>query len=429
MLPRLGRRASILSGVVLTLLASTATPLIGAPGSAAGGAPAASPASSSEGPGPAMVVPRSVRAAALKCSGDVDDPAHPPVLLVAGTALTAAENWEPTYQPVLRDRGHVVCTVELPAYATRDAQANSEFVATAIRTMATRSNRKISIIGHSQGAFLPQVALRTWPDLSAHVEDVIGIAGVYDRGSERLAARCSERCTPVFHQLATGSAFLSSIGQRRLPTGPSYTNVGTLGDLTVTPQPTANQQRGATSIMVEDVCPGRSIPAPEHAMIAGDNVALELTLDALDNAGAANLDRLNPAVCDTDQYPDFDSEEFLAATAMIGTRTGNRTADEPALYCRRRAACAHPRLRGYLTANTRYTIGRERVTIRTRVQLHGRIKVVLGGRIIERTVQPGLITLQVRRPAKRTQLLVKARPQHYTAWAAEDTKWIRPRRR
>jgi triacylglycerol lipase len=192
---------------------------------------------SSEGPGPAMLSPRADRLDALSCSGDLDDARHAPVLLVPGTTLTPEQNWGPTYRPVLLDRGHAVCMVRLPAYATRDVQANIEYVATAIRTMAARASRKISIIGGSQGALLPQVALRTWPDLPAHVDDVIGVAGVYDRGSEELVRRCRSTCLPVLHQMATGSAFLSAIGRRPLPGGPSYTNIGTRGDQTVTPQP------------------------------------------------------------------------------------------------------------------------------------------------------------------------------------------------
>jgi len=427
-LAHLGRRAQLLGCLTLALLASTATPPVTSPGSAADAPPiAADAAPESEGPGPALLTPRSARTNALTCYGILDDAERPPVLLIPGTAVTASENWAPTYLPVLLDRGHGVCTIDLPDYATRDVQANSEFVATAIRTMTARAMRKLSIAGHSQGAFLAHVALRTWPDLSAHVEDVIGLAGVYDHGSERLADRCELRCTPVLHQLATGSRYLSHISKRWLPTGPSYTNIGTLGDLTVTPQPAANEQPGATSILVQDVCPGRTLPISEHAMIAGDSAALALTLDALDHDGTASLSRVDPAVCETGEYPEFNSVQYLAVTALTGLRAGTSSEAEPTLYCRSRPTCRYPRLRGFLTRNPRYTIARTQVTIRIRVQLPGRIKIVLGRRIIKRTVQPGPVTLRIRRPAKRAQLVVKTRPRHYTAWAAEDTRWVRAR--
>jgi triacylglycerol lipase len=170
-------------------------------------------------------------------------PARTSVLLVHGTAVAPEENWGPTYLPVLLDRGHAACTVRLPDYATRDVQANTEYVVTAIRAMAAASSRRISIIGHSQGALLSHTALRMWSDLSPHVDDVIGLAGVYDRGSQDIAARCQSRCPRVLHQLAPGSAFLQDIARRALPTGPAYTNIGTIGDSTVTPQPAAHRAR------------------------------------------------------------------------------------------------------------------------------------------------------------------------------------------
>jgi triacylglycerol lipase len=389
-------------------------------------ASASEPGTRSEGPGPAMLSSRADRIDALSCSGDLDDARRAPVLLVPGTALTPEQHWGPTYRPVLLERGHAVCMVRLPAYATRDVQANIEYVATAIRTMAARSSRRISIIGGSQGALLPQVALRTWPDLPAHVDDVIGVAGVYDRGSEAIVGRCESTCLPVLHQLATGSAFLASIGRRPLPDGLSYTNIGTRGDQTVTPQPAANRQPGATSILVQDVCPGRDVPEPEHAMLFGDAVALALTLDALDHAGAASAGRLYPWVCLQESYPEFDRTRFRSPTSHASGFAA-ATQSEPTLYCRSRRTCRNPRLRGFLTTSPRYTIGRNRVTVRTQAHTRGRIRIVLGNRAVDEAVRPGPVTMRIRRPADRSRLVVRTRPQYYTAWATEDGKWIRAR--
>lgn len=379
--------------------------------------------------GPKMLTPRSARLNALTCYGVLDDAERKPVLLVPGTAMSPRDNWGPSYLPVLLERGHGVCTVDLPDYATRNVEEGAEYVATAIRTMARRSTRPVSLVGHSQGAFLPHVALRTWPDLSYRVDDVIGLAGVYDRGSEALAERCEFRCTPVLHQLTTGSRFLASISRRRLPAGPSYTNIGTLGDLTVTPQPAANRQLGATSIMVQDVCPGRTLPISEHAMIAGDSSALALTLDALEHPGPASIGRLDADVCERPQYPEFDAIRFLAAASLNGTRAGTSSTKEPAPYCRRKPTCRYPRLRGFVTAATRFDVRRRTVTVRAMVQVPGRIKLVLGGRTVKRRAAPGPVTLKIRRPARGARLFVKTRPRHYTAWAAEDSRWVRARPR
>jgi len=385
---------------------------------------AAAAAARDEGPGPAMVTSHSQRVESLACIGDLDGSARPPVLLIPGTGQSPEKNWGPTYLPVLRERGHSVCSVRLPVNGTRDVQANAEYVATAIRTMARRTSRPISTIGHSQGALLPMAALRTWPDLAAHVDDVIGLAGVYDLGSQDLEERCEARCVPVLHQLAAGSAYLRAIARRPLPAGPSFTNIAAFGDETVTPQPFANLQPGATSMTVQSVCPRHQIPAPEHAMIIGDAVALALTLDALDHPGPAAPGRIDPATCAERQYPEFDLLAFLGEALGPRPKVADPVAKEPALYCRHRPDCRKPRLRGFVLGQPRITVGRQRVTLRATVELPGRARLRLGGRKVVATVQPGPLVLTIARPARRARLFVETRPTYYTAWAAEARRWV-----
>lgn len=421
MLPRRGRRLSpfVAAGVLAPLLWSSG--IVVAPVSDAR-------AVSSEGPGPALLTSRSARLAALTCSGDLEASQRPPILLIPGTALTAEENWGPSYRPVLVGRGHAVCLLDLPVFGTRDAQANVEYVATAIRTMGRVAARRISVIGQSQGALLSQVALRTWPDLRAEVDDVVGLAGVYDHGSAALAAQCTAQCTPVLHQLAAGSAFLNSIGPRPLPTGPSYTNIGTLGDQTVTPQRRANEQPGARSILVQDVCPGRQVQEPEHAMLVGDAVALELTLDALDNPGASVVDRIDPSICETQYYAEFDDERFLAAAPSVAARTKYVTRAEPPLTCRMIPTCRSVRLRGRMISPPKVSVKTSAVVARFRAITSGKIKIRLAGQVVRRQVAPGPFRLRVKRPDKGARLVVSTRPSYYVAWATEGTKWVKPRK-
>ena len=379
-------------------------------------------------PGPAMLTSGYDRANALACYGDPEATTRPPVLLVPGTSVTPMENWGPAYLPVLLDRGHPVCTVRLPGDGTGDVQASVEYVATAIRALGARTSQRISIIGHSQGAFLPRVALRTWPDLAAQVDDVIGIAGVYDGGSEAVARSCATRCLPALHQLAAGSTFLAQVGRRALPTGPSYTNIGTLNDQTITPQPMANGQLGAHSIILQDVCPDYALPQPAHAMIIGDALTLSLTLDALDHPGTADQSRVDPEGCAEREYPEFDAAEFRSAAGSQSSGTAEPVTTEPPLYCRDNAWCRSPRLRGYLVDRVHYRIGQKRVAVRIRAQLTGRIRVTLGGRSVARTVQPGRVVLHIRRPAKRKRLTIRTRPQYYAAWAVEVRRPVKGRR-
>ena len=397
--------------------------LFALPGPSASAQTASSPGGTS---GPAMLSPAADRADALSCTGDLTGARRTPVLLVPGTGMTPIENWGPTYRPVLLNRGYPVCMVRLPALATRDVQVNVEYVATAIRTMSRRAGRRISTIGVSQGGLLPIAALRTWPDLRRYVDDVIGLASVYDRGSEAVAKGCRDRCLPALHQLATGSRYLTALGRRPLPEGPSYTNIGAKGDHTVTPQPKANQLPGATSIMVQDACPWHTVPEPQHAMLLGDAVALELTLDALEHDGVASPSRLRRSVCWQRTYAGFDLDDLLSH-ANHKAQFAKETRTEPALFCRNRPSCRDPLLRGRALGAVRYSIGRDRITIRTRARVPGRVKAVVGGRAIVKTVRPGKVTLRVPRPAATSRLVISTRPRYYTAWAAESRKSIRGR--
>lgn len=382
-----------------------------------------------EGPGPAMLTPRKSRLAALTCHGVPGAKGRAPVLLVPGTRVQPTENWGPSYLPVLLHRGHAVCMVELPGFGMGDVQVNSEYVATAIRTMTDRFHKKVSIIGHSQGAYLPRIAVRTWPDLADHVDDLIGLAGVYDRGSTALRGRCPRKCPGVLHQLAAGSSFLATMSRRRLPPGPSYTNIGTLGDGTITPQPAANRQNGARAIMIQDVCPGRIVPLAEHPMIVGDKVALALSLDALDHAGPAATSRLDSNVCRGGQYREFKPVQYLAVATIADLRTGTPVSREPRLFCRYSAACRKPSLRGRLITRPRYVIQANAVVVHTRALAPGRIQVRLGQHRINRMVVPGSLTISIPRSGERSQLKILTRPRYFTADAIEAASWIPARHR
>ncbi len=133
--------------------------------------------------------------------------------------------------------------------------------------------------------------------------------------------------------------------------------------------------------MVQDVCPGRRVPEPQHAMMLGDAVALQLALDALEHRGPASAARLWRVVCWQGSYAGFDPDDLRSHedhTAELAAKTMT----EPALFCRDLRSCRDPELRGRAISATRYTIGWDRITIRTRVKLPGRIKVVGGTRVI-----------------------------------------------
>ena len=356
---------------------------------------AAAPApAGAAGPGPALTGSRAAQLAAITCAADVARAPRTPILLVHGTGVTARENWDSTYGPELTRLGHGVCTVDLPDRAFGDVQATVEYVVTAIREVARRAGgRRISILGHSQGAFQPVFALRVWPDLAGMVDDFIGLAGAYDNGSEFVAAQCrsQEGCVPAFHQVGTGAAFLMALRRHEVPAGPSYTAIATLADEVVTPQPKANELARARSIQVQDICPGRAMPTEDHVLLAGDAVAYELVRDALAHEGPADSARISRGACDRTFFDGVDFATFaLALPGMLGA-AGEKTHTVPPLRCYLVPACTDVDARGRVIGATTVLRGSCARGVRVRLTAHmtGRVRLRLrrhGLRRVLRTV-------------------------------------------
>lgn len=317
---------------------------------------------------PRLTEPRAERLAALECHGDLKTSPRPPVLLVPGTITTPDETWSWGYRKLLLERGHGVCTVALPDYGFGDAQHAVEYVVTAIRVLGRRSSRRFSIVGFSQGGLLAVFALRVWPTAASHVDDLVGLAGVYDRGSEwarreidpatrttESHAYCSDACAASLTQEASGSNLHTALATRRLPAGLTYTAVGTRYDEQVTPQPEANELPPAAarrSVQIQDICPGRRYPSSgghfpvNHASLLGDAVAHALVLDALDHPGPADPSRVSRAICLKTTYDGVDWPRFAAAAPDFGPRSAepeHEVEEEPALRCNLAPECADRR--------------------------------------------------------------------------------------
>jgi hypothetical protein len=216
-----------------------------------------------------------------------------------------------------------------------------------MREMHERSGgRKVSVIGHSQGGFHPIFAVRVWPDIAAIMDDFIGLSGAYDNRTRGVAGGCPGMCIAAFKQIAAGSRFATQLARRRLPAGPSYTAIATLADTTVTPQPAANElpYGAGRSVQIQDICPGRAFLVRDfdHIAMAGDAVAYELAVDALDHPGTADPARISTAVC---ANPLFFPRADLADLALrlpgilANFSSGTEVADEPPLRCYMDPAC------------------------------------------------------------------------------------------
>jgi triacylglycerol lipase len=292
----MSRSAALVAGILIALVPS---PAVAAP------------------PGPALETSPAVLEAALHCPSRLSGSAGTPVLLVHGTSSTPDESWAFGYARVLPLLGHPVCTVALPARGWNDIQTSAEYVVYAIREMASRSGRPISILGHSQGTLQPLWALRFWPDIAGLVDDYIGLAPPLQGTLPAIGVcRLPGRCPQAVWQFRTGSHFVRALNSAPLPVGPSYTAVATLFDELVVPQPAASRRAGVTSAVVQSICPGRVV---EHVGLLGDAVAYALMIDALDHPGPADTRRIDRSVCSRALMPGIDTGAFLAALPVFVT--------------------------------------------------------------------------------------------------------------
>jgi pimeloyl-ACP methyl ester carboxylesterase len=301
-------------------------------------------------PGPPLQEPRSALERALWCSPNLAGAKSVPVLLVHGTFATS-QWWTPTYRRALPTSGHPVCTVDVPDREAGDVQRSVEYVVHAIRAVAERAGRRIAVIGHSQGAFLVTFALRYWPDLGARVEDFVGLAGLYERGSALGSVLCADACPASAWQLRPGSRLLRAYASRHLYSGPDYTTISTAFDEFVVPQPDAGRLRGARNLALQDVCPGR---LAEHGMITADAAAYALVLDAIEHPGPSDPARVGAAICTARFIPGTDvvglAEQFALTAVGVADFLARPVGAEPPVRCPLGPGCQRQRLRPQLNA-------------------------------------------------------------------------------
>jgi pimeloyl-ACP methyl ester carboxylesterase len=242
--------------------------------------------------------------AATRCDAELrTGEARRTVLLVHGTGSTPDEAWGWNYAVALRRAGYGVCTVQLPDRALADLGTSAQYVAFAGLRAARLSERRIAIIGHSQGGLLSVWVAKFWPNLARRTSDVISLAGPV-KGTQLANALCSVgSCAKVAWQMRRGSHFVRALNEAPTPRGTAFTSIGSRQDEIVFPQPGASTvQRGSTT-MLQDVCPAR---VTDHGFLLADAVGYALVLDALRHKGPAQPDRIDRRVCSRLVLPGVD---------------------------------------------------------------------------------------------------------------------------
>jgi len=236
------------------------------------------------------------------------------VLLVHGTATTPRESWSWGYEKALHADGFALCTVRLPDYALGSMTRSAEYVVSAARVAIRRSERRIAIIGHSQGGQLGVWATRFWPDVARGVHDVVALASPLDGTALGNELCVLSRCIALAWQSRRGSQTVAALRRAPVPSGVDTTAIATRYDEIVRPQPAVNSIRGARSILLQDVC--RNDPV-EHNLILGDPLGYALAIDAITHQGPADPRRIPRSTCQQHFIPHGDLVGASAGLASI----------------------------------------------------------------------------------------------------------------
>jgi triacylglycerol esterase/lipase EstA (alpha/beta hydrolase family) len=270
-------------------------------------------------PGPPLSVPAAELDASLTCTGDLASSGREPVLLVPGTTTTPESNFSWNYERTFTMQHVPWCAVTLPDHAMGDIQIAGEYVVYAIRTMHALSQRKIEILGHSQGGMVPRWALRFWPDTRAMVDDVIGMAPS-NNGTVDAYALCPPLigCAPAIWQQEYNSPFVRALNSdAQTFAGISYTQIYTKIDEIVIPNldeaGSSSLHTGAgqiANIAVQNICPGH---ITDHLLIGtADPVAYAVVMDALTHPGPAVTSRIDRSACNQLLSPAVNPATFAA---------------------------------------------------------------------------------------------------------------------
>ncbi len=295
---------------------------------------------------PALTVDTVRLDAALHCPVPVTTGGPAPILLVTGTHTTGATAYA-LGRAALLTLNRPLCYVDFPHRTTGDLQISVQYLVRGIRTVAALAGRRISMFGISQGGLLPRWALTYWPSLRGRVSDVLAAAGTQHGSAILGPCSLTQPCIPAEWQQMAGSHLITAVDRQadESPGPTAWTTVRSSGDEVVQPQGgphPASALRGATNILIQDVCPGRTV---DHIGTALDSVTFAAFKDALARRGPARVAALPRTVCASRYAPGVGgaAARRLAAAAVAPPVPdpqvdADKVPREPALaaYARRR---------------------------------------------------------------------------------------------
>jgi triacylglycerol lipase len=213
---------------------------------------------------------------------------------VHGTAGDKTSNWL-TFAPMLANEGYCVYALTYGLNQIggmkRIEDSAVELKAFVAKVLKATAATKVDIVGHSQGALMPDYYLKFLGG-AKYVQTYVAISSPWhgtltDGGLSKVLAVVGVDLVDVFPickacpEMAAGSSFIAKLRAGGVMVrGIRYTNIVTRYDDVVIPY-TSGIEPGMTNRVIQDYC---RTDLSDHLSIVSSMTAVDLTLNALDPA-------------------------------------------------------------------------------------------------------------------------------------------------
>lgn len=179
----------------------------------------------------------------------------------------------------LRAAGRQAAVVPLPGDGTGDLDAQATALDVAVRSALAAGAPSVDLVGYSAGGVVARLWARNH-DGAARARRIVTLGSPH-HGTDLAAVAgllAPDSCPPACQQLAPDSDLISGLNSGdETPDGPAWVSIWTSQDQVVTPPDTARLV-GASNVVVQRICPGRSV---DHGQLPTDAVVDALVLRAL----------------------------------------------------------------------------------------------------------------------------------------------------
>ena len=270
----------------------------------------------------------------------------PPVLLVHGMIVNAAENWSWNWEHELRSLGYDVCTYTPPRRNLADMQNDAKRIVAAVQYMyEVGGHKKVDIVAQSTGSLVARWAIKYWPSIEKKLNHVV-LLGAQNHGTELAVSICNSvfqgACPPSAWQIMPGSEFLKTLNTPdETPGDIHYTVIYSDSDEVAIPKNTPLLQ-GAATFHVQTLCPNRYVG---HLTMEVDAVVWNVGLSALESPTSIDPGSFPKSLCNQLLMPGISPFQVVTLTegANVMTDLANAFAlagfvdHEPPIH-----ACAKP---------------------------------------------------------------------------------------